>query len=132
MRLGNAGEDLHDLDSIEWYGQCKPECKGGGEFNCTVMSTWTNNENEDNRETTRFDDGSVGHSLCDVVLEQGKTSYLGPFSFDCQNRWEGPKKEVKGWIRRSEVENSKFQDLVLCPTDDSTEIRKDGRDGLVA
>ena len=61
LRLGNAGEDLHGPDSIEWNGQYGPECKGGGEdvithekkirwlqllkeFNCTVTSTWTNND----------------------------------------------------------------------------------------
>ena len=39
------------------------------------------------------------------------------------------KKRVKGWagwIPRSEVQNSKFQERVLCPNDDSTEIRKIG------
>ena len=36
-----------------------------------------------------------------------------------------------GWIPRSEAENGKFQELVLCSSDDSTKIRKDGHDGLV-
>ena len=31
LKLGNAGKDLQDLDSIEWYGMYGPECKGGGE-----------------------------------------------------------------------------------------------------
>ena len=30
LRLGNAGEDLHGLDSIEWYGLYGPDSKGGG------------------------------------------------------------------------------------------------------
>ena len=29
--LDNANEDLHGLDSIDWYGMYGPECKGGGE-----------------------------------------------------------------------------------------------------
>ena len=37
-----------------------------------------------------------------------------------------------GWIRRSEVEKSKFPKLVLCPCGDRTEIREDEHDGLVA
>ena len=61
LKLGSAGEDLHGLDSIEWYDLYGPECKGGGEdvttyekkirwlqllneFNCTAKSTWTNND----------------------------------------------------------------------------------------
>ena len=60
-RVGNAGEDLQGLDSIEWYGVYGPECTGGGddvttcekkmrwlqllkEVNCTVTSTSTNND----------------------------------------------------------------------------------------
>ena len=55
MKLGNAGDDLWGLDSIESYGMYGPECRGGGEdvityeklrwlpllkeFNCTVTST---------------------------------------------------------------------------------------------
>ena len=59
LRLGNAGEDLHGLDSIEWYGLYGPVCKGREEdvityekkirwpqllkkINCTVTSTWAN------------------------------------------------------------------------------------------
>ena len=45
------------------------------------------------------------------------------------------KKGVKGWvgwIPGSEGEKSKFQELVLCPGGDRTEILEDGRDGLVA
>ena len=63
LRLGIADEDLHGLDSIEWCGMYGPECEGGGEdvisfemrclqllkeFNCTVTSTWTNDDG--NRE----------------------------------------------------------------------------------
>ena len=60
IKLGNTAEDLTGLDSIEWYGIYGPESKGGGddvttyekiqwlqllkEFNCTVTSTWTNND----------------------------------------------------------------------------------------
>ena len=43
------------------------------------------------------------------------------------------KKGVKGWaswIPRSEVENIKFQELVLCPKGDRTKIPRDERDGL--
>ena len=94
FRPDNANEDPHGLDSIEWYGMCGPECKGGGEgaitcekcclayncFDCTVTSTWTNNE--DNREfhtrwlgglgsakkkTARQHHGPEGHMLHDVV-----------------------------------------------------------------
>ena len=36
-----------------------------------------------------------------------------------------------GWIPRSEAENSKFQVLVLCPSDYSTAMCKDRCDGLV-
>ena len=40
---------------------------------------------------------------------------------------------VKGWAGwRSEVEKSKFQELVLCPSGDRTEILEDEPDGLVA
>ena len=45
------------------------------------------------------------------------------------------KKGVKGWagwIPGYEVEKSKFQELVLCPSGDRTVILKDGHDGLVA
>ena len=60
MKLGNTGEDLWVLDSIDWYGMCGPECRGGGEgvttyekmrwlqllkdMNCTVTSTWANDD----------------------------------------------------------------------------------------
>ena len=74
LRLGNAGEHLHGLDSIEWYGTYGPECKGGGkgggedvtthekkirwlqllkEINCTVTSTWTNNDDNCESHTWR-------------------------------------------------------------------------------
>ena len=59
LMLGNAGEDLQGLDSIEWNGMYWPE--GGGEevityekkirwlqllkeLSCTVTSTWTKND----------------------------------------------------------------------------------------
>ena len=45
------------------------------------------------------------------------------------------KKEVTVWavwIPRSEVENSMFQELVLCPSGDRTEMRIDEHDGLFA
>ena len=31
FRLDNVNEDLHGLDSIDWYGMYGPECRGGGE-----------------------------------------------------------------------------------------------------
>ena len=34
-RLGNAGEDFHGLDSIQWYCLYGPECEGGGEDTIT-------------------------------------------------------------------------------------------------
>ena len=56
MKPGNTGEDLWELDSIDWYGMYGPECRGGGEgvttcekmrwlpllegFNCTVTIAW--------------------------------------------------------------------------------------------
>ena len=42
---------------------------------------------------------------------------------------------MEGWVGcfpRFEVEKRKFQELVLCPSVDRTEIRKDEHDGLVA
>ena len=67
FRLDNVDDDLHGLDSIDSYGMYGPECRGGGEdtiayekklrwlqllkdSNCTVTSTWTNNEDNQNRE----------------------------------------------------------------------------------
>ena len=47
----------------------------------------------------------------------------------------GTRKGVKswaGWTPRSEVEISKFQELMLCSSDGRTEIRKYVRDGLTA
>ena len=31
LKLGNAGEDLHGLGSVEWHRPYGLECKGGGE-----------------------------------------------------------------------------------------------------
>ena len=31
FRLDNVDEDLHGLDSIDWYGMYGPECGRGGE-----------------------------------------------------------------------------------------------------
>ena len=82
-RLGNAGEDLHGLDSIEWYGLYGPECKGGGddtitdekkirrpqppkEPNCTITSTWTKNDDNCQFHTWR----AWGSQVCKKPLDQ--------------------------------------------------------------
>ena len=59
LKLCLADDAHRGLDSIKWYGMCGPECEGSAEdfleqklrwfqklqdFNCTVTSTWTNNE----------------------------------------------------------------------------------------
>ena len=100
FRLDTADDDLHGLDSIDWYGMYGPECRGGGEdtiayeknlqdFSCTVTSMWTNSE--DNREfhawrawgsrarkkTARLHHGLEGHTIHDVVPESGEAPYPG-------------------------------------------------------
>ena len=70
-----------------------------------------------------------------MVLEQSDASYLGPSLLDCENRGKDlrTKKGVRGWagwIPRSEVEKSKFQELVLCPSEGRAEIREEEHDGL--
>ena len=89
------------------------------------------------QETTRTKFEAEGYTLLfGVVLEQGKTSYLGPLSSDCQDRGQGAenaKEGVKGWagwIPRSAAEKSKFQELILSSSGDNTDICKDGCDGL--
>ena len=68
-----------------------------------------------------------GFKLYDVVPEQSKTLYLGPFPVivKIEGKDLRTKNGVKGWagwIPGSEVEESKFQELVLCPSGDRTEI----------
>ena len=74
-KLGNTGENLQWLDSIEWCGMYGPECRGGGEdiityekkmqwsqvlkdFNCTATSTCTNNDDTRESHTWRVQGGS--------------------------------------------------------------------------
>ena len=69
LRLGNADKDVQGLDSIEWCGVHRSECRGADEdvvtdenmrwlqllkeFNCTVTSTWTNNDDSGEDHTWR-------------------------------------------------------------------------------
>ena len=111
------------------------------EFNCTVTSTWTNNDDNCEfsglQETTDDIYGAKGYPFFDVVPEQSKTSFWDhfPVIVKVEAKDRRTKKGMKGWagcIPRSEVEKSKFQELVLCPSGDTTDIRKDEHDGLVA
>ena len=72
-----------------------------------------------------------------MALEQGEAPYLGPFPVVVKIEGKDLRTEKgtegwAGWIPRSEVEGSKFQELVLCPRGDRTEIWKDVLDGLTA
>ena len=127
-----------------------PECRGGGEdtiahekklrclqllkdFNCTVTSTWTNNE--DNREfhTWRAWGSRVRKKQLDYITgpkdTHSTTWHLNQVRlrtwdhFPVITRIEGrelkTKKRVTGWAGRmpvSEAEEAKFQELVLWST----------------
>ena len=166
LRLGNAGEHLHGVYSIDWYGTYGPECKGGGEdvtthvkkirwlqllkeINCTVTSTWTNNDDNCESHTWRARRSRVCKKQLDSFVGpkdlRSTTWFLNkvrlrtwdhfPVVVKIEGKELRTKKGVKGWAGwnpASEVQKSKFQELVLCPSGDRNEIRQDGRDGLVA
>ena len=84
LKLGNTGEDLQELD-IEWYGMHGPECRGGGEdvttyeekvrwsellkeFNCTVTSIWTNNEDDGECHTWRAWGSRIRKKQLDYIM----------------------------------------------------------------
>ena len=84
--LGNAGEVLHVFNSIEWYAMYGPECEGGGEdvttyekklrllqllmkFNCTVTSTWTNND--DDRGCHTCGPGVLASARSNLIISWG-------------------------------------------------------------
>ena len=91
LKLDMADDEHQGLDSIEWYGMYGLECRGGGEdttaceknelvpttarLNCTVTSTWTNNE--DNREihTWRAWGSRVHKKQLDYHLGQNNHSF---------------------------------------------------------
>ena len=143
-----------------------PECRGGGEdtiaceklrkfqilqdFNCTVTSTWTNND--DNRE---FHTWLAWRSrVCKKQLDcamgpkdiRSTTWYLNRVRFRTWDHFlviikiEGrelkTKRRDKGWARWafvSEAEKAKFQEIVLCPRSDhheSSSGRAGEEDGL--
>ena len=100
--FGKAGEDLHGLDSIEWYGMDGLECKGGGEdvityekkrrwlqllkvFNCTVTGTWTNND--DNRECHTW--RAWGSWVFKKQLDYRVFRWLGLFPTHDWDLWNG-------------------------------------------
>ena len=75
LKLCLADDEHRDLDSIEWYGMYGPACEGTvddiianekklrwfqslKDFNCTVTSTWSNNE--DRREFHTWLDYTMG------------------------------------------------------------------------
>ena len=124
-----------------------PDCKGGGEnvitydkmrwlqllkeFNCTVTSTWTNNDDNCECHTWRACGSRVRKKQLDFHMGprglRSTTWYLNKFRlrtwdhFSVVVRIQGKemraKKGVRGWaawIPRSEDEKSKFQELVLC------------------
>ena len=161
LKLCLADDEHRGPDSIEWYGMYGPACEGTADdmiayekklrwfqllknFNCSVTSTWTNNE--DCREFhTRRAWGSRGRkkqldfyhgpnelALGDLVSKQVKIRTWDHFLVI--TRVEGQeiptKKRVKGWAGWtpvSEGEVAKFQELVLHPQGalDEVALRED-------
>ena len=55
MKRGTTGEDLQGLDSIEWYGVCGPECRGGGvDARAKVAQLEAKFPTEDQRKRTKI------------------------------------------------------------------------------
>ena len=113
------------------------------DFNCTVTSTWTNNEDDREFHTWRARGSGVCKKQLDHIMGpkyiRSTTWYLHQVRlrtwdhFPVITRIEGPelktKKRVKGWARWtpvSEAEKAKFQEAVLCPRCDHGETAPRG------
>ena len=85
LKLCFAGDEHRGLDSIEWYGMYGPECEGSAEdiiaygkkfrwfrllkdFNCTVTSTWSNNEDSREFHTCGHGDHGVVRSSLTIIM----------------------------------------------------------------
>ena len=98
FRLDNVSDDLQSLDSIEWCGMHGPEFRGGGEhtiayeklrwlqplkyFNCTVTSSWTNNEDHREFHTWRAWVSRVRRRPLDCIMGLKDVRFVqseGPF-----------------------------------------------------
>ena len=77
------------------------------DFNCTVTSTWTNNEESCEFHTWRAW-GSRGR-------KKQLDDFLGPRNLPSETRWAG-------WTPVSEGEVAKFQELVLRPRGPCDEV----------
>ena len=102
MNLGWTTRQV--LDSTDWYGMYGPECKGCDEdtiahekirwlqllkdFDCTVTSTWTNNE--DNREFHTW--RAWGSRVCKKQLD-----YIMGTKDICSTTWYLNKARLRTW-----------------------------------
>ena len=156
LKLCLSDDEHRGLDSIEWCGMYGPECGGSAEdniaykkklrwfqllkdFNCTVTSTWTNNEDSREFHTWRAWRSRSRKKQLDHIMGpknlRSVTWYLHQLRirtwdhFPVITRVEGremrTKKRVKGWAGWtpvSEREMVKFQELVLCSRSDHDEV----------
>ena len=138
-----GGEDVIICEKkIRWLQFLK-------EFNCTATSSWTKNDDNHKYQSWRAWGSRVCKKQLDYIMWprdfHSTTRYLNKVRqrtcdhFSVVVKIEGEDLRTKmgvkdwaGWIPRSDVENSKIQELVLCASGGRTEIREDEHNGLTA
>ena len=104
FRLDNANEDLHGLDSIEWYGTQGPECKreAGGSRVCKKQLDYIMGPK---------DKCSATWYLNKVRLRTWDHFSVTNTTEGCELRTKKGLKGWSGWAPKSGAEKSSFKNL---------------------